>query len=102
MIDGSANSKAGVRRKSGPDAPLLSAQRLDSAGKHPGNQYYQTWIDLHTGEGMTNFVAWLRRTLDGATVSPMDRSRFQGIFRDVLRYELLFWEMAYQGEEWPN
>ena len=78
------------------------AQRLDSAGKHPENHYYQTWIDLHTSEGMTNFVAWLRRTVDGAPISPMDRARFQGIFRDVLRYERLFWEMAYQGEEWPN
>ena len=78
------------------------AQRLDSAGKHPGNKYYQTWIDLHTSEGMTNFVAWLRRTLDVAPVNAMDRSRFQEIFRNVLRYELLFWDMAYQGEEWPN
>jgi thiaminase len=51
---------------------------------------------------MTKFVAWLQETLDGAPVSPIDRSRFQGIFRDVLRYELLFWEMAYRGEAWPN
>ena len=78
------------------------AQRLDAAGKHPANHYYQTWIDLHTGQGMTGFVAWMRQTVDDATITAADRTRLQRIFRDVLRYELLFWEMAYRGEEWPE
>ena len=78
------------------------AQRLDAAGKRPVNRYYQTWIDLHTSEGMTSFVCWMRRTVDEALLSPVDRLRLQTIFRDVLRYELQFWEMAYRGEEWPE
>ena len=78
------------------------AQQLDAAGKHPANPYYQTWIDLHTGQGMTDFVGWLRRTVDGATTTAEDRTRLQSIFRDVLRYELLFWEMAYRSEQWPE
>ncbi len=78
------------------------AQRLDAAGKRPANHYYQTWIDLHTGQGMTGFVAWLRQTVDAATVSEPDRARLQAIFKDVLRYEYMFWEMAYQAEEWPD
>ena len=76
------------------------AQRLESAGKRPDNFYYQTWIDIHTSQGIQDFVAWLRRTVDSATVSQDDVTRMQGIFRDVLRYELLFWEMAWKGEEW--
>ena len=78
------------------------AQRLEAAGKRPDNSYYQTWIDIHTSQGIQDFVAWLRRTVDSATVSQDDRARMQGIFRDVLRYELLFWEMAWKGEEWPE
>lgn len=78
------------------------AQRLDSAGKRPENYYYQTWIDIHTSQGMQYFVGWLRKTVDTATVTQNDRSRMQAIFRDVLRYELLFWEMACQDEKWPE
>ena len=77
------------------------AQRLAGAGKRPANRYYQTWIDLHTSDGMTGFVSWMRQTVDEAPLSPLDRPRLQSIFRDVLRYELQFWEMAYRGEEWP-
>ncbi len=78
------------------------AQRLEAAGKRPENHYYQTWIDLHTSQAMTGFVDWLRRTVDGVTLNATDQSQLQRIFRDVLRYELLFWEMAYQGEQWPE
>ena len=78
------------------------AQRLESAGKRPGNHYYQTWIELHTSQGMVDFVAWLRRTVDSTTVTASDRSRMHDIFQDVLRYELLFWEMACRGEAWPE
>ncbi len=78
------------------------AQRLEAAGKRPENHYYQTWIDLHTSQEMTGFVAWLRRTVDDALITEADRSRLQCIFQDVLRYELLFWEMAYRGEQWPE
>ena len=51
---------------------------------------------------MTGFVAWLRRTVADALITEADRSRLQRIFQDVLRYELLFWEMAYRGEQWPE
>ncbi len=78
------------------------AQRLDAAGKRPANHFYQTWINLHIGQEMTGFVAWLRLTVDAAAVSEPDRARLQGIFKDVLRYEYMFWEMAYRAEEWPE
>ena len=87
----------------GVEWPYLDwAQRLAAAGKRPGNAYYQAWIAIHTSEGMTDFVAWLRRTVDTATVTSEMRSHLHEIFRDVVRYELLFWEMAYRGEQWPQ
>jgi len=78
------------------------AQRLATAGKRPGNYYYQTWIDLHTSEGMFEFVRWLRQIVDQADLTQADRFRLQDIFGNVLRYEFLFWEMAYKGERWPG
>ena len=76
------------------------ALRLAGAGKRPSNHYYQTWIDLHASAGMSDFVAWMRHTLDQASISPNHQKRLQQIFIDVLRYEFLFWEMAYRNEEW--
>ena len=78
------------------------AQRLESAGKRPTNYYYQTWIDIHASREMVDFVAWLRVTVDSTPVTASGRLRLQNIFRNVLRYELLFWEMAFRGEAWPE
>jgi thiaminase/transcriptional activator TenA len=87
----------------GVEWPYLEwAQRLEGAGKRPSNHYYQTWIDIHTSQGMRDFVAWLRRTVDEAWVTPQEQSHLHRIFRDVLRYEFLFFEMAYRGEQWPD
>jgi len=78
------------------------AQRLDAAGKRPENRYYQTWIDIHTSTGMSSFVNWMRQIVDRSEVSAADRDELQTIFRDVLRYEGLFFDMAYRGEAWPQ
>jgi thiaminase/transcriptional activator TenA len=78
------------------------AQRLEKAGKRPNNHYYQTWIDLHTSQGMQDFVGWMRQTVDTASIAPEQQSYLHQIFRDVLRYEFLFFEMAYRGEQWPD
>ena len=78
------------------------AQRAVQAGKRPDNFYYQTWIDLHVSQGMTDFVAWLGRMVDESTPTAEQQTRLQEIFRSVLRYEYLFFEMAYRGEQWPE
>ena len=45
-------------------------------------------------------MTWMRRTLDEADIP--DSSGLEEAFGSVLRYEYLFWEMAYRGEEWPS
>ncbi len=77
------------------------AQRAEKAGQKPGDRYYQTWIDIHTSPGMSGFVSWLRSVVDGSAPTPEQRDKLQGIFRDVLRYEYQFFDMAYLGETWP-
>ena len=84
----------------GIEWPYLDwAKRLESAGKRPSNKYYQTWIDIHAGKELEDFVAWMRRVVDNA--DPDEAGKMEQIFLDILRYEYLFWEMAYQGETWP-
>ena len=85
----------------GIEWPYLEwGQRLEAAGKRPGNKYYQIWIDLHAGKDLEEFASWMRRTLDNATVGHV--SGLKQIFLTALRYEYLFWEMAYKGEAWPE
>ena len=76
------------------------AQRLDAEGKRPGNEYYQGWIDVHAGAELEGLVRWMRETLDGETAE--DGERLGEVFLDCLRYEFMFWEMAYNGEGWPQ
>ena len=76
------------------------AKRLAAAGKKPANRYYREWIDIHAGKELDEFVAWLRHTLDEAPIT--EGQELEHIFRDCLRYECLFWEMAYRGEQWPE
>ena len=76
------------------------AKRLVSAGSDPQNHYYKRWIELHAGPELSEFVSYLRDTLD--TAQRIDKNNLRHIFRDCLRYEYLFFEMAYDGEEWPK
>jgi thiaminase len=50
---------------------------------------------------MKDFVGWMRETIDCAQPSEVELETLRRIFQEVLRYEYLFWEMAYRGEEWP-
>ncbi|MEE8442182.1 MAG: TenA family protein [Dehalococcoidia bacterium] len=77
------------------------ATRLDQAGKRPPQKMYQEWIDIHAAQELGDFVAALRRHMDEAIPPDPSYKRLATVFRSALRYELLFWEMAYNGEAWP-
>ena len=76
------------------------AQRLNREGKRPGVQAYQEWIDIHIAPELEGFVGWVQETLDG--LAGIEEERLDFVFSHCLRYEYLFWEMAYRGEEWPG
>ena len=85
----------------GIEWPYLDwGRRLAETGKSPDNKYYQMWIDIHASKELEDFVSWMRDLLDGAVIA--DASRLEDIFLSILRYEYLFWEMAYRGESWPE
>ena len=84
----------------GIEWPYLEwGKRLESQGAKPDNKYYQTWIDLHAAKELDDFVSWMREVLDGSTVG--HPARLKSLFLSAMRYEYMFWEMAYRGETWP-
>lgn len=76
------------------------AKRLGAAGKSPANKYYPTWIDIHAGKELDDFVSWMLSVLDIAIVDSTDV--LKELFLTTVRYEYLFWEIAYRGEKWPE
>ena len=75
--------------------------RFLKAGKSPANPVYREWIELHSPDVLGGLVEWMEEYLDalnaGDRITNIDR-----IFHTALRYEYLFWESAYHGEEWPD
>jgi thiaminase/transcriptional activator TenA len=76
------------------------SQRLTRDNRLPSDPFYHQWIEIHAGDELAGFVAWMRRTLD--SVPNPDIPQLRRTFRDTLRYEYLFFEMAYHGESWPG
>lgn len=76
------------------------ATRLAQAGARPRHRMYQEWIDIHAAPELGEFVQVMKGIVDG--IPPQGQPRARQVFRSALRYEVLFWEMAYHGEQWPT
>jgi thiaminase/transcriptional activator TenA len=75
------------------------AKRLVAQGKKPVRKVYQEWIDIHVAPALEEFVGWAKERIDNSPVG--ERASIEQTFLVTLRYEYLFWDMAYQGESWP-
>lgn len=78
------------------------ATRLVMAGTVPRTPVYRAWVEIHSNEEFAEFVGWLHRTLDGVTLDPASRQSVEDTFLACLRYELAFWDAAYDGEREPG
>ncbi|MBI4198780.1 MAG: TenA family protein [Chloroflexi bacterium] len=76
------------------------ATRLARAGARPRHRMYQEWIDIHAAQELGEFVRAMKGIVDG--IPPEGQPSARRVFRSALRYEVLFWEMAYHGERWPT
>ena len=69
----------------------------------PDDQRYADWIAQYASEEFAEATAWLRGEMDrlarGATAEK--KERLTEIFVLSSRYEWMFWEMCWEGEEWP-
>ena len=78
-------------RASGAD-PVTSGSEL--------GRFYQGWIDLHTDDALGPIVRHLASVVDQAEATEVPK--LDAIFERALNYEVAFWEMAYEGEKWPQ
>ena len=64
---------------------------------------WQPFIERWSDESFRQWVSWIAATLDALAThaSPSLRERMTEIFLLTGQYELLFWDMAAEGEAWP-
>ncbi len=69
----------------------------------PDDQRYADWIAQYASEEFAEATEWLRGKMDRLAehAGPEKRKRLTEIFVLSSRYEWMFWEMCWQGEEWP-
>ncbi len=69
----------------------------------PDDQRYVDWIEQYASEEFAEAARWLRgemeRLANGAT--PQQKERLTHLFVRSSQYEWMFWEMCWNGEEWP-
>jgi thiaminase/transcriptional activator TenA len=71
----------------------------DGWDRHP---LYADWIRMYTSDEYEALAAWIADLLDRIAVrSPEREAALRDIYLRSQQYEYLFWEMAYQREEWP-
>lgn len=65
----------------------------------PGDEAYARWIEMYASEDFATLAGWCRELLDGAgaALSQARREAVSEAFETSSRYELAFWEMAWQG-----
>ena len=68
----------------------------------PGESRYAKWIDMYSDPGFAELAEWCRQLLDRLAdgTSESYRKRLEEAFVLCSRYELAFWEMAWQQEQW--
>lgn len=78
------------------------AQAL-AAGEPPEDQRYADWIAQYASDEFAQAAEWLKEELSrlAAGASAAKRERLKELFVLSSRYEWQFWEMCWEGEEWP-
>ena len=78
-------------------------QYLKSQGL-PQNQYYRSWIETYSSTEFVEYANWLKIRLDqfAEKSSEEDKERYYKHYLASSRFELLFFEMSWNMEMWPN
>ena len=75
-------------------------QRLVQSGALERDSLYKGWIEIHAAQPLVDFVTWLTDRVD--ETPEYERDKMHRLVAECLGYEVLFWDMAYDGEEWPS
>lgn len=73
------------------------------AGIDPASPWI-AFVDNWSSETFRAYVAWLEAELDrlAARVGADERARMARLFETTVKYEIAFWELAYEGPAWPG
>ena len=74
-------------------------QTLAKQGKPNAPSFYGKWIDMYASAEFAELSSWLREVLDQLAPN-VNETQLRQIFQTSARYEYLFWDMAYQAEDW--
>jgi len=77
-------------------------QRL-AQGPRPADQRYAKWIEMYSSAEFAELAVWCRALVDRVAEGLPEETlrRTEDAFLTSSRYELLFWEMAWQRQRWP-
>ena len=77
-------------------------EHLSKLGKPSNAPLYSQWIDMYTSAEFGELAATIRGLADnvGALAGTEERSRMTESYLTSLRFEHLFWDMAYNLEQW--
>ncbi len=78
-------------------------QRL-AQGPGPADERYAKWIEMYSSEEFAELADWCRALVDRVAAGLPEGTlrRMEDAFLTSSRYELLFWEMAWRQERWPE
>ena len=78
-------------------------QHLLRKGLPPKNHPYRDWLMLYASPEFADVQRWMRKQVDqwAKTAGADEKKRMEDSFIISSRYEWMFWEMAWNKEEWP-
>lgn len=78
------------------------AEQLHEKGV-PESPQYRDWIQTYTSPEMKEVVLWLSQCMNAlaSDMAPTTRRRCSSLYRVSARYELLFFDMAWERTFWP-
>jgi thiaminase/transcriptional activator TenA len=78
-------------------------QHLLQHGPPKKNHPYRDWLVLYASPEFAEVQRWMRKKVDlwAKTAGKEEKRRMEESFVISSRYEWMFWEMAWNEEEWP-
>ncbi|QCJ42448.1 thiaminase II [Bacillus sp. S3] len=78
----------------------MLADKYPQASAHP---LYGDWIKMYTSDEFGSLAVWLIELLDQLTDGKSARELvlLEEHFLTTSRFEYMFWNMVYEGEDWP-
>ena len=78
-------------------------QHLLRKGKPKSSHPYHEWLQLYGSPEFAEVARWMRRVIDrcAKTAGIAEKARMTEAFLISSKYEWMFWDMAWQEEQWP-